>query len=261
MAGTGVFDADAHFVLPDGRQVVAGEFHDPLSGRECCLIETVPDALVGTSAAHGLLTEFARTSFPGAERVLVRLGDRAAEIPGFRDHLYYVRLDAPPADAAERPADPRVRPAAERDRPKVAGWLDRAFRDAMTAVADDPAPEATAAQAAAVAGHPDARSFVAECAGTDIGHITLITGQFDALTGRDYIELLDMLVEPDHPARSAAERRLVATAGAFAAAAGLPLIGHVVCGAPPARTGPAVLAALERRGWVFDHKYQTFDLR
>jgi hypothetical protein len=250
VASTGVFDADAHFVLPDGRPVVAGEFHDPLGGRECCLIETIPDALIGTSEAHGLLTEFARTSFPGAERVLVRLGDRAAEIPGFRDHLYYVRLDAPPAATgdhpADHPADLRVRPAAERDRPQIAGWLDRAFRDAMTAVADDPAPEATAAQAAAITAHPDARAFVAECAGADIGHITLITGQFDALTGRDYIELLDMLVEPDHPARPAAERRL---------------IGHIVCGAPPARTGPAVLAALERRGWVFDHKYQTFDLR
>lgn len=90
----------------------------------------------------------------------------------------------------------------------------------------------------------------------DTGHATLLVNQEDDVTGLEYVELLDLLVERTHPMRPSAESKLVTASWQFAQSQDKPLLGHIVVREKTchcAGVGLLILDRLETRGWAFRH--------
>ena len=249
--------------LPDNGFLIAGEYFEPLRQEKCVLVEQAPVSLLASSDAGSLLTAWAREAFPDARYMIVRHDQLSFHLTGFDDYSYYMVLEEEPVssesteDIVTRPAD-RVA-----DREKVASWLVQAFEDAVEMRSEKGPEGAAEAQSDSILDDADSRTFLAAHDGAEIGHATLLYDQEDDLTGVDFIELLDVLVERQHPRRHAAEAALVRLAWEQAKAAGKPLVGHVVVRDKSCHCSgveQVILDRLRTRGWVYTHKFQIADL-
>ncbi|MFD8979488.1 hypothetical protein [Streptomyces sp. NPDC059564] len=241
-----------------GHPYVAGEHHDPALDEQRVLIEfCAPEILLDAVSLDTLADRVLRES-PGATAVVVRApGWLALDAPWERQ-LTYVRYDGEPVDSVPSPEGFDIRPAVpERDDAVVAEWIARAVTDGSAEQDATADPEIVAAVAQDLLHLPDRVSYLAFADGRPVGHATLLCAAHDDVTGRDHIELLDVLADTADDCRRAVVAALTAAAIAHAGRAGLPLIGHVV---HPARNvapgrGEAVTAALVQRGWRVDHVY------
>jgi hypothetical protein len=256
------FDDDMVFELAAGQYVVAGPYEEPLRKQECVLVEYASPELATASDFADRLVGWARESFPGAEKLIVRTTGLAEHLAGFDDYLYYMLLEAEPS-TTEDCSDITVRTALDQDRDLVAHWLVEAFDDALRMQSEEAAPGAAMAQAHAVLDSDESRSFVAVHDGEDIGHATLLVDQSDELTGMSYVEFLDVLVERTHPRRRAAEAALVRAAWEAAKEDGKPLMGHIVVRDKSCHCSGyeyKILDRLHTGGWSYHHKFQILKL-
>ncbi|MBB4678778.1 hypothetical protein [Crossiella cryophila] len=235
----------------DGLPYVVGEHLDAVTGQRQCLAEYVDPGLLADPSALRRLRQALATTAPAAERTVLRVPPDLSPGPPWTPHLTYIRFTGKAG-----PVPPHVLPAETRHEPALVGWLAAAFDLAGREQGHD-AGARSAELATQLLAAPDRRSYVATAGGIAVGHVTLLCAAQDEVTGRDFVELLDSLVEPDQDV-SGLTADLVAAAAAHAEAEGLPLIGHVVhpVGAAASRA-EAVLASLLRRGWVLDHRYYS----
>lgn len=243
--------------------IIAGDYFEPLRQAQCVLVEQAPASMLTSNEAAARLMSWARATYPDARFLILRNEDLSLHLTGFDDYSYYLLLEADPV-TAERTDDIVVRPAVpERDREKVAFWLVQAFEDALE-MRSEKGPEGAAEdQSDAVLDDPACRSLLATHDGVDIGHVTLLVGGCDDLTGMEYTELLDVLVERKHPRRHAAEAALVQKAWELAKAEGKPLLGHIVVrdkSCHCAGVEQVILERLHTAGWKYTHKFQIADL-
>ncbi|MEU2830346.1 hypothetical protein ABZ667_16990 [Streptomyces lavendulae] len=241
-----------------GHPYVAGAHHDPALDEQRVLIEFCdPEILLDAISLDTLAAQLLGES-PGATAVVVRTPGRLALEAPWERQLTYVRYDGEPVGSVSPPEGFAIRPAVpERDDAVVAEWIARAVTDGSAEQDTAADPEIVAAVAQDFLHLPDRVSYLAFADGRPVGHATLLCAAHDDVTGRDHIELLDVLADTADDCRRAVTAALTATAVAHAQGAGLPLIGHVV---HPARNvapgrGEAVTAALVRRGWRIDHVY------
>ncbi|MFC0039937.1 hypothetical protein [Actinomadura rayongensis] len=254
------FDAaDVHH-LPGGHVVVAGEYVEPMQRIPSCLVDYVSPELAAAPDAADVLVAWAKEAFPAAKMLLVRLTDEDASLLGFEDYLFYMMLTKPPTPHAdETPID--VRPARPEDLEFVGSFLVEAFDDGLEMRLLPAEEDAGTKQARTVLKDPDARSFVASCDGENIGHATLLVNQADQVTGQEFVELLDFLVERKHPMRYPAESALVTHTWKYAQDLGLPVLSHIVVREKTCHCAGVELMILDRlytRGWEFSHKYQRY---
>lgn len=256
------FGPEAIEEWPGGGFIVAGEYYEPLRREECVLVEYASAEVLDAPDAATQLVAWARRTAPQATRLIVRVSPLGFELPGFDDHLYYMTLERNPR-TTEDTSDISVRSSGPADKEVVGHWLVQAFDDALGMRQEEASEGAAAAQSDAVLDSPEARSFVAGHNGEDIGHVTLLLDQVDDLTGVAYVELLDVLVERQHPRRHAAEAALVQRSWEVAQAEGKPLVGHIVV-REKAGQGAGyehdILNRLHPRGWVYAHKFMITPL-
>jgi hypothetical protein len=257
------FGEESIHVLSDDEFIVAGEYFEPLRQQQCVLVEQAPAARLAAADATGWLTSWARVNFPDAQLIIVRNEELTFHLHGFDDYSYYMVLEGDPV-SAEQTGDIAVRPADPvQDRDKVSFWLVQAFEDALEMRSEKGPEGAAEAQSDAVLDDRQSRSFLAAHGGVDIGHVTLLDDQLDDLTGIEYTELLDVLVERKHPRRHAAEAALVQHAWQCAKDAGKPLLGHIVVRDKTchcAGVEQTILDRLRTRGWKYSHKFQIAEL-
>ncbi|MEU6275035.1 GNAT family N-acetyltransferase [Streptomyces populi] len=230
---------------------VADRCDDPFTGRRQILVEYCSPGLPASPAALDALRGALRARDHEADAVLLRVdGDLRLPAP-WRPRLTYVRHDRDPAAGtrgAPSPAGLTVRPAARADDARVHDWLVQAFRNAY------PGQEIASEHpgVADIMAAPDRLSFIAELHGEPIGHGTVLISEQDSVTGEEFTELVDTLVD-DARHRRAAVAALVAAA--VEAAGGRPLCGHVVHPYEPgaARAADNVLRALVAGDWSVDH--------
>jgi hypothetical protein len=96
-----------------------------------------------------------------------------------------------------------------------------------------------------------------------IGQATVLLDQRDEVSGLEFIELLDFLVERTHPRRYNAESALVTACWKLARDLGRPLLSHIVVREKTCHCAGVELMILDRvlqRGWTFSHKYERLML-
>ncbi|MFI0960771.1 hypothetical protein ACH4S8_05060 [Streptomyces sp. NPDC021080] len=228
---------------------VADRCDDPFTGRRQILVEYCDPGLPASPAALDALRGALRARGLEADAVLLRVGGDLRLPAPWRPRLTYVRHDrGPAAGAAPCPAGLTVRPATRADDARVSDWLVQAFRTTY------PGQEVTSAHpgVADIMAAADRLSFIAELHGEPIGHGTVLTAEQDSVTGEEFTELVDTLVD-DARHRRAAIAALVAAA--VEATEGRPLCGHVVHPYEPgaARSADSVLRALVAGDWSVDH--------
>ncbi|MDX3230405.1 M16 family metallopeptidase [Streptomyces sp. ME19-01-6] len=93
--------------------------------------------------------------------------------------------------------------------------------------------------------------------GLAVGHATLLCQERDEVTGRDFVELFDVLVEAGDAVRGEAVGMPAAASAQHAHDVGPPLIGHVVhtAGSTPTDREEHVVASPTARGWGVDHVF------
>ncbi|MGW7611346.1 hypothetical protein ACWGKW_29600 [Streptomyces sp. NPDC054766] len=230
---------------------VADRCDDPFTGRRQVLVEYCDPGLPASPAALEALRTALRARGHEADAVLLRVaGDHRLPTP-WRPRLTYVRHDRSPATGAANTSSPvglTVRRATRADDPRVRDWLVQAFRNAY------PGQEIRSGHpgVADIMAAPGRLSFIAELHGEPIGHGTVLTSEQDSVTGEEFAELVDTLVD-DAQSRRAAIAALVAAA--VEATEGRPLCGHVVHPYEPeaARGADSVLRALVAGDWSVDH--------
>ncbi|MBP0451128.1 hypothetical protein J5Y04_16490 [Kitasatospora sp. RG8] len=254
----------------DGHPCVAGEYQEPLSGEQQCLVEYADPALLTDRAAARRLARLLAEHFPDSRLAVVRTPAELRMPEPWERHLSYVQhigAATSPADGiAITPADGiAITPADRRDDEQVARWLVQAFHNAgQHGSVDDAAARRHAQQIIAA---PDRRSLIARSSGTAIGHATLLCEAGDDVDGGRFVELLDILIDPPQ-LRRATTAALVDASRAVADDLGLPLVGNVVHPRNVVHARPAgpdtgrsrVLDSLLTTGWRLRHTYWRMPL-
>lgn len=232
----------------EGLAYVAGSYVEPVTGEHQCFIEWAdPRLLRDETLSH--LTATVAAAHPGSRRVLLR-APAEYELPQpWRKHLTYVHY----AGTAQAPGAHVHRSTPVQDL-LVAGWLVRAFTTAGESFGARTSPRDTSDLADAVLGAPDRESYVFSIDGTAVGHATMLCQARDPVSGEEFAELLDILVEPDFDVRGIT-RELVAACAVRAAHLNRRLIGNVVHPIDSAAHGDTVVAALARSGWAVAYRY------
>ncbi|MET9125852.1 hypothetical protein [Streptomyces sp. NPDC004528] len=233
-----------------GLTFVADRCDDPFTGRRQVLVEYCDPRIAASPAALEELRNTVRAGGRDADTILMRVaGDTRLPAP-WRPRLTYVRHDGVTREehSAQPPAGLAVRAATPADDPRVRDWLAQAFRNAYPGQEVDPGHPGIAG----VMEDPGRRSFIAELHGEPIGHGTVLTSEQDSVTGEEFAELVDTLVD-DASRRGAAVAALVTAA--VRATEGRPLCGHVVhpYESEAAGAADAVLRALVAGDWSVDH--------
>jgi hypothetical protein len=237
-----------------GRTAVVGIFADTVGGERQGLIEYCDPQLLGDNART--LAAAVTAAFPAVDVLVLRTSDECELEPPWQAHLTYVRHEPASVTEPAAPADGlTVRPAEARDDLKILDWLVRAFEAYGEEQAHHGEPDEVRDKARTVLAAPDRYSYVALADGVPIGHVTTLSEADDDVTGRLYVELLDILVDADPPTRSAATAALQDAAVRHAARLGRPLIGHVVHSTRDDSKARAIVKALRGRGWTVDHRY------
>ncbi|PGH41749.1 hypothetical protein GA0070622_0643 [Micromonospora sediminicola] len=236
----------------DGSPVVAGAVVEPVTGESYCLVEYCDDRLLVEPRRRQELLRHLAVEFPDAARAVVRASAGTDLPPPWAPHLTYVRHRGVGADEG---ATVEVRAAEPADDHLIEDWLARALIAAAPRSVDPARPVEVAAGILAA---PDRRSYVTLADDRPVGHVTLLLDALDDVTGRPFVELLDILVEPRFAGRAVTDA-LVAASATEAAALGRPLLGHVVHG-PDQAHGDRVVCSLIGKGWVTDHRFHTVAL-
>ncbi|MGW6412499.1 hypothetical protein ACWF95_35700 [Streptomyces vinaceus] len=238
----------------DGLPVVAGEYLEPASGELQCLVEHADPALLAR-ASHLLDTLF--RCHPDCTSAVVRVPAHLPAPPGLQPLLSYLR-HTPPQPPAAASVPLRLTEAAEADDAAVGQWLARAIRDASAGRGHTGTPEGTEQAVRQLLEAPDRRSYLVRTpdALEAIGHATVLTDAYDDVSGTEFVDLVDILID-DARLRRAAIERLVAACADTAAALGKPLIGNVTHPVDPEgrERAAGVVAALRRQGWTPTHGY------
>jgi hypothetical protein len=143
----------------------------------------------------------------------------------------------------------------------VEAMLGTAFRAACASQGWPTSPDAVREAVRAVMAAPDRVSLVVPGRDGIGGHATLLTEAHDDPSGRDYVELLDVLVDGDDASTMRAARQaLVRHARRLALELDRPLLGHVVHGARPSGHGARVVRSLHDSGWHTVHEYALHPL-
>ncbi|GHI10159.1 hypothetical protein AQI88_26380 [Streptomyces cellostaticus] len=241
----------------DGLVYVAGEYHEPLTGVDQCLVEYADPRLLRAAPAF-LAALFAR--FPECTEAIVRVAGADDPHPALTPRLSYLSLPVEAGRAPQGAETPGLTVALDEAREHDAAvhdWLRRAM---VTAAADrglTTRPEAVRAAVDALLDSPGRRTFVVYADGRDqpAGHATLCVDAHDDPSGTDFVELVDILID-DPLLRSAAVTALVQASARLADGLGLPLVGNVCHGLDEAGRSGVVAAALEARGWRRTHQYR-----
>jgi hypothetical protein len=232
----------------EGLAYVAGSYVEPVTGEHQCFIEWADPRLLQSETLPHLTTEVI-AAHPRAQRVLLRAPAEYELPPPWRKHLTYVHYSG-----TAQPPGAHVRRSTAVQDLLVAGWLVRAFTTAGESFGARTSPQDASDLADAVLSSPDRESFVFSIDGTAVGHATMLCQARDPVSGEEFAELLDILVEPDFDVRGIT-KELVAACAVRAAALRRRLIGNVVHPFDSAAHGDKVVAALSRSGWSVAHRY------
>ncbi|MFG2636842.1 hypothetical protein ACGFX8_23730 [Streptomyces sp. NPDC048362] len=241
----------------DGLVYVAGEYREPLTGVDQCLVEYADPRLLRAAPAF-LEALFAR--FPACAEAIVRVAGADDPHPALTPYLSYLALPVEAVRACDgtRADEPRIvlDEAREHDT-AVHDWLCRAMVTAAAGRGLTTRPEAVRAAVDDLVDSPGRRSFVVFAEGHDqpFGHATLCVDAHDDPSGTDFVDLVDILVD-DPVLRSTSTAALVRASARLADGLGLPLVGNVCHGLDEAGRSGAVTAALEARGWRRTHQYR-----
>lgn len=234
-----------------GGVFVAGEAADsPLNGSPRCLVEYAADGLLTDTITVSRLLRTLHDLFPGATAALLRIpGGRAVPAPFTPMTSYLAWPMGTVAPATAGGPDLEVDTAAQADATAVRGWLARAAQTGAEEL-DEPVNRVDEAVDEVWAA-PGRLSLVVRRQGRPVGHATMVPAH-DEPTGTDYVDLVDVLVEPPDP-DGKAQAALVAAAIRHAARQDKPLVGHVVhpsANHPERAKAASILAKLRRSGWV-----------
>ncbi|MEV6540881.1 hypothetical protein [Streptomyces sp. NPDC051665] len=244
--------------LHRGLRFVAGTFTDPLTEDRGVLVEYAePRALADPETLSSLVLDVAADGDVPRGQAQLRAPAAAVLPPPWRPALTYVRLVRALPEVALDDGTVIV-PAGPEHRAAVTEWLERAVRQGAHDAGLAPGGEAVREAAAETLADAGLRCLVAVRDGIALGHAAVRTGAVDAVTGEDFVELWDVLVEPAAPGAGSVRNALTGAAAGLARHAGLPLIGHVVHGRDG--HGARVLAGLHDHGWQSDHVYWTAGL-
>ncbi|MGW2254928.1 GNAT family N-acetyltransferase [Kitasatospora sp. NPDC001660] len=248
-----------------GAECVYGAYHDPLTGDLRCLVEHAEPRLLRDLSP---LLEVVREEIPGCTAVLARTLPGQDVDPRLRPFLTYLRHTGPigsgatvhdgtaprngaaPGGDVRTDGEVRVTGITDECADRVAEWLARALVDGTTDHGRACAPAAALDTARQTLDDPACRTFVAWLGPVPVGHATVNREASDDPSGVEFVDLLDVLVEPG-ARHTGAGRRLVRACAELAEAAGLPLVGNVVHPASPAGLvrSEGVVADLRSRGW------------
>lgn len=244
-----------------GAECVYGAYREPLTGELRCLVEHAEPRLLRDLSP---LLDLVREEVPGCAAVLARTLPRQDVDRRLRPFLTYLRRAGRAGDGAaprdDRPTDGKIRVTGITDEcaERVAEWLARAFVDGTADHGAACEPAAARDMARQTLDDPACRTFVAWLGPVPVGHATVNREAFDDPSGVDFVDLLDVLVEPG-ARHTGAGRRLVRACTELADAAGLPLVGNVVHPASPEGLlrSEGVVADLRSRGWepAFAYRY------
>lgn len=233
---------------------VAGAQTDPVTQEPRCLVEYAAPELLAAPEALAALERQLAAEHPEAGELLLRApGDTVLPTP-WRPSLSYVRYTGavPPTDP---PAGLAIAPAGPEHRTLIAGWLARAIADGYGQAPENPhSAELIDAAAAEVLDAPDRVSFLLTRDGRPLGHATVLTQAQDEVTGIEFIDLFDLLIEDADVVRPGTAA-LVAACAALAAERDRPLLGNVVHDSTGPDSGARVVASLQERGWCLDHRF------
>jgi hypothetical protein len=232
----------------DGLFYVAGSYVEPVTGEKQCLVEYADAALLAEPELGRLIARLT-DDFPQARRLVLRAPPQVALPAPWAPQLTYISYQGTPGAP-----DPAIVPARARDRDRLIDWLMRAFADAGSAFGGQAAAQSLHRLAEEVMASPGRQSLVYLAGETAVGHATLLCEAGDAVTGERFVELLDILVEPDHDVR-AITRELVTVAALRAAELGKRLVGNVVHAAHGGGNGDRVVASLLTSGWAVAFRY------
>lgn len=230
---------------------VAGLCSDPVSGERQCLAEYChPDLLRNEDWCCELAARLA-DGFPDADLIIARSRDGQDLARPWRKLVTYLYYDGEPVMGGDqRDSAVVISTPGLAHMGLVRQWLARALRagyDSQERFAD---ADGVRGAADVILGDEHRRSYLALAEGQPVGHLTLLTNAYDDITGTEYFDLVDMLVEPGEYAASA-RRELISAAAADAAAAGMRLIGNVThaSASADADDGQRVVDSLLSRGW------------
>ncbi|MFJ9742832.1 GNAT family N-acetyltransferase [Streptomyces sp. NPDC101166] len=236
-----------------GLPYVAGCGTDPATGELQYYVEYCDPALLAAGAALEWLTARVRAEHPGTDLIVVRARD-GAELPApWQRHQTYVRRTGPPPAVSDGVVT--VVPAGPEHHDVLLGWIFEALVRAAGERGRPADPAVVRRVAGDVLDTPGRLSYVALYDGRPVGHLTLRRHQRDEVTGEEYVELYDVLVEP-------AELRKAASAALLATAIGRsdprePLLGQVHH--PDESLAPGhgerILRGLLTSGWAVDHTF------
>lgn len=237
-----------------GKSYVAGLYCDPVSGENECLAEYCDADLLSVSEWSCDLGYRLVAQFSDAERVIVRSRSAASLSSPWRRMATYLSYRGGSLEGTRTDAAISISVAGPEHDAIIGEWLARALRDGYASqkrVAPDSRVRAIAGE---ILSAPDRRSYVALTHGTAVGHLTLLTDATDELTGAEFYDVIDLLVEPGQHARPAGAA-LVSAAAADAAVRHRPLVGNVT---HPDESldpdmGQSVLDALLAKGWHVDY--------
>lgn len=236
----------------DGLHYVAGSYVEPVTDEKQCFVEYADSGLLSQPRLDKLTARLA-DDFPQAQRLLLRAPAEVTLPAPWAPQLTYISYGGTPGLA-----DPAIVSARPGDSELLIDWLMRAFADAGSAFGGQAAEHSLRQLAEEVMAAPDRESLVYLENGMAVGHATLLCGASDAVTGQEFVELLDILVEPACDVRGIT-RGLVTVAALRAGQLGKRLVGNVVHAVAGGGNGDRVVASLLKSGWAVMYRYWQRD--
>lgn len=234
----------------NGLPYVAGRYVDPIGGDTQGLVEYCDAGILGDPASVDALWFRLTEQFPDLALLRVRVRSPIDLPPPWERAVTYVRHVGPTIPVAAPGV--RVTAAGTEHAALIEEWLTRAYLSGYR-LQGRPAEEGAArARAKQILTAPERISYVALVDGVPVGHVTMLGGAVDEITGEEYIDLVDMLVEPG-PQASVARHALVRSAVEHAERQSRPLLGTVVHPQANGKRGQEIVERLCGEGWRVDH--------
>jgi hypothetical protein len=241
------------------RPYVAGVYRDQISGVEECLVEYCDPSILQSRESFRELFIQLTDQFEAADRLTLRVRDEKDLPEPWAHAVSYLRYRPDMSGQEQREAgihDPYVivEGTTETHSHYIEHCLLKALRDGYVCQSRPVNEHAALAAVRDVMQTAGRSSYVAIVNDEIVGHATMITTAHDEITGENYVDLVDILVDPGD-FKNQVREALLAAAAEKAKTEGKALIGNVTHPAEEINPdeGSRIVNSLLLKGWEVDY--------
>jgi len=237
----------------EGERYSSGFYREPVTHEPQILVEYASQRILTDPRLLSELEARLAARYPEAQRVLLRVpGGTEPALDHWIPYISYVQLS--PGQVQGEIVG--VRPAQPDDESLVRVWIATGLRNACEQQGRPVAPGAAEEVAQQLLDSPGREALVYVHEGRAVAHLTMMADSHEEVSGRDQVEMIDVLTD-NAPDQRTAQRNLVNAAAQRAKELRRPLVGNVVHTTLTNRDddhGRRIIRKLREQGWFVTHE-------